>query len=185
MKTKFLALVAASAVTLMGCSLDQLNFLPAARISAVIPDITFKAELDPATGALGTINETQIVAFRAASGSMGARVKGYEAVYEDQAGQVVAAITPKRQTVNAQVEPGRVCDDKTGNCVFAVGPESKASIDFLTQQASGVIAREWVRTGTIPNWRARITFFGVNSNGVDFQWEELQSITCTCTLKKD
>jgi hypothetical protein len=180
MKTKFLALLAATAVALMGCSVDQLNFLPTAKISANIPDVTFDATYSTKTAVLGTTNKTQVVGFRADRGSMGARIKGFEAVYEDQAGQALTAITPKRQTLNAQVEAGKKCDAQTGVCVFAVGPETQASMDFLTQQASGVIAQEWLKTGTPPNWRVRITFFGINANGVDFQWEALQSITCNC-----
>lgn len=181
MKTK-LFLAALAAVSLAGCSLDQINFLPAAKISASIPEVTFDAVYNPVLGTLDTTNKTQIVSFRAQSGSMGARIKGFDVVVEDQAGQRISAITPKRQTLNAQVAPGKTCDPKTGACVFEVGTATQAAIDFLTQEASGVIAEEWVRTSRNPNLRARITFLGVNTNGVDFQWEELQTINCNCTI---
>jgi hypothetical protein len=182
MKTKFMALLAATAVSLIGCSLDQLNFLPTAKIRAQIPAITFNATFTVKDGILGTENLSQDIFFQAEAGSMGARIDGFEAIYEDQAGQPVGA-TPRRQTLNAQVTPGKICDKDTGKCVFAVGVATKVPVDFLSQEATSQIAQEWLRTGTTPNWRAKITFFGTNANGVAFEWKELQSITCNCKTK--
>jgi hypothetical protein len=181
MKTKFMALLAATAVSLMGCSLDQLNFLPTAKIRAQIPAITYNATFNTTTGILGTENISQDMFFQAQSGSMSARIDGFEAAFEDQAGQPVG-VTPKRQTLNSQVGPGQKCDEKTGACVFAVGTPTTVSVDFLTQNATTVMAEEWLKTGTAPSWRAKITFFGTNSNGVSFQWQELQTITCKCDV---
>jgi hypothetical protein len=183
MKTKFLALLAATAVALMGCSLDQINFLPTAKIRAQISVLEFTGTYTASTGAISITNPAQTVTFQADRGSMAAVVTGVEARYEDQSGNSINA-TPTAQTLNQQVEAGKVtCDDK-GVCASKPGVVSApSSIALLSQQASLRFMQTGASSNTIPSgWRARITFFGRDSNGRSFQWEEVQAIKCNCTF---
>jgi hypothetical protein len=184
MKAKFLALLAASTMTLAGCSLDQINFLPAAKIRAQISTLDFEGEVTRATGAYSVTSIAQTITFQAASGSMGAVITGFSAEYEDQSGNLIGA-NPVTQTLNQSVEPGKTCDEK-GVCTFTLGKVSdKTTANLLSQQASVLFLNAGANQGVIPSgWRARITFFGTNSNGVAFSWEEVQAIVCgKCSIK--
>lgn len=56
---------------------------------------------------------------------------------------------------------------------------SENPVDFFTQEAGFKYMDRVVSSGQFPGgWRARITFFAKNSNGVDFQWQEVQSVAC-------
>jgi hypothetical protein len=184
MKAKFLALLAASTMTLAGCSLDQFNFVPTAKIRAQISTLDFEGEVTRATGAYSVKSIAQKITFQAASGSMGAVITGFEAKYEDQSGNLIAA-NPVTQTLNQSVEPGKTCNDK-GICTFTLGKISgETTANLLSQEASVLFLSTAANQGTIPSgWRARITFFGTNSNGVAFTWEEVQAIVCgKCSIK--
>ncbi len=184
MKAKFLALLAATAVSMIGCSADQINFLPTAKIRAQISVLEITGEVTRATGAFSITSQTQSITFQATAGSMGAVITGFEAKYEDQSGNTIGA-TPVPQTLNQAVEPGKTCT-ATGVCTFEMGklsPEIAASL--LSDQAAGLFLQAFASSSIPPSgWRARITFFGTNSNGIAFQWEEVQAIKCkSCTIK--
>jgi hypothetical protein len=183
MKTKFLALVAASAVSLMGCSLDQLNFLPTAKIRAQISPLAIEGEIDRTTGAYKITQNSQTITFQAAAGSMGAVVTGFEARYEDQSGNPIGA-NPRPQTINQQVDAGKTCTDK--GCVYEPGKLSgQVTASLLSEEASVLfLSASAVRGVPLSGWRTRITFFATNANGVPFSWEEVQAITCkSCVIK--
>jgi hypothetical protein len=179
MKAKFLALLAATAVTMAGCSTWQIGFLPIAAIKAQISPLEFEGSITRATGGytIKTI-DAQSITFQAASGSMGAVVTGFEAKFEDQSGNGIGA-TAVTQTLNQSVDPGKTCDTK-GVCKFELGKVSdKATANLLSQEASLLFLQAAANRGTVPSgWRARITFFGINTNGVAFSWEEVQAIVC-------
>jgi hypothetical protein len=183
MKTKFLALVAASAVTLMGCSLDQLNFLPTAKIRAQISALAIEGEITRATGAYSITQTSQTITFQAAAGSMGAVVTGFEARYEDQSGNLIGA-NPRPNTLNQAVDAGKTCTDK--GCTYELGKISApATASLLSEEAAVLFLNaSAVRGVPLSGWRARITFFATNANGVAFSWEEVQAITCkSCVIK--
>ena len=184
MKAKFLALLATTAVAMAGCSADQFNFLPTAKIRAQISVLEITGEITRATGAYAITSQTQNITFQAAAGSMGAVVTAFEARYEDQSGNSIGA-TPVPQTLNQAVEPGKTCSS-AGVCIFEMGKISSAiAASLLSDQAAGLFLQSFAN-GSVPpsGWRARITFFGTNSNGVAFQWEEVQAIKCkSCTIK--
>ena len=178
MKAKFLALLAATAVTMAGCSTWQIGFLPIAAIKAQISTLDFEGSVTRATGAYSITSIAQSITFQAASGSMGAVITGFEAKFEDQSGNSIGA-TAVTQTLNQSVAPGKTCDDK-GVCKFESGKVSdKTTANLLSQEASLLFLRTAANRGVIPSgWRARITFFGINTNGVAFSWEEVQAIVC-------
>ncbi len=179
MKAKFLALLAAAAVSITGCSLDQINFLPTAKIRAQIPQITFEGSYSPSKQLVSVTTKSQTVSFQADTGSMAATVTGFEVQFEDQSGNPIN-VAPKPQTLNIFVSAGETCDDK-GKCQFTPGAIVKSvnPVDFFTQEAGFKYMDRVVATGQFPGgWRARITFFARNANGVDFQWQEVQSIAC-------
>lgn len=179
MKAKFLALLAAAAVAMAGCSAWQINFLPTAVIKAQISPLDFEGSVTRATGSYSITSLAQTITFQAASGSMGATITSFEAKFEDQSGNGIGA-TPVVQTLNQSVAPGKTCDTTTGVCKFELGKVSdKATANLLSQEASVLFLQAAANRGVLPSgWRARITFFGINSNGVAFSWEEVQAIVC-------
>ena len=179
MKAKFLALLAATAVAIAGCSSDQINFVPTAKIRAQISPLDFEGSVTRATGSYSITSLAQTITFQAASGSMGATITSFEAKFEDQRGNGIGA-TPVVQTLNQTVAPGKTCDTTTGVCTFELGKVSdKATANLLSQEASVLFLQAAANRGVLPSgWRARITFFGINSNGVAFSWEEVQAIVC-------
>lgn len=188
MKIKFLALLAVTAVTMAGCSLDQINFLPAAKIRAQISVLEFTGTYTAATTTtfIQTPLPSQTVTFQAASGSMGGFVTGFEVRYEDQNGASVAGVTSTSQTLNQSVAAGRTCNPTatTGNsCTYQLGSLSGSSfVSFLTQQVATSLVQAGIPSGVAPTWRAKIIFSGVDTNGNAFQWQEIRTIRCNCTF---
>ncbi|MFN3266176.1 MAG: hypothetical protein ACK41E_04980 [Deinococcales bacterium] len=186
MKTKFL-LAAVAAVSLAGCSLDQFNFLPSTKIRAQISALEIDGEITRATGSYSVKQTSQTITFQAASGSLGAVITSFEARYEDQSGNPIGA-NPRPQTLNQAVEPGKTCTavGSATSCTFEPGKISNpVSVSLLSEEAAVLFLTKSAENGVpLSGWRARITFFGTNSNGVPFTWEEVQAITCkSCVIK--
>lgn len=89
MKAKFLALLATAAVTMAGCSSDQFNFLPTARIRAQIPQIVFEGEYSVSKQSVSVTTKSQTVSFQADRGSIAATVTGFEAQFEDHSRNLI------------------------------------------------------------------------------------------------
>jgi hypothetical protein len=179
MKSRIIA-VAALATLFMGCTKDQLNFLPTAKIIAQISPLEFEGVVK-SNGAFEYTALDQELTFRADKGSTGATITGFEVVYENQAGQpILSSGNSFSETLGQPVEAGKTCTEAPPvTCEFTVGP---TTIPISRRLLSGNVALAYLdlfaQRREPTDWRARITFFGKDGNGKDFQFETKQRISC-------